>query len=90
MWYDILIFKRLYTIFSGIYTIEENDNENSEMKLLSSGPSDPNDYMLNNKSQDSKMKQQKKEYTPIKSYKPSGNLIYDDDLLNKIEGKFFK
>jgi len=70
--------------------IEENDDENSEMKLLSSGPSDPNDYMLNNKSQDSKMKQQKKEYTPIKSYKPSGNLIYDDDLLNKIEGKFFK
>lgn len=30
----------------------------------------------------------KKEYTPIKSYKPSGNLVYDDDLLNKIENKF--
>ena len=30
----------------------------------------------------------KKEYTPIKSYKPSGNLIYDDDLLNKIEDRF--
>jgi hypothetical protein len=37
-----------------------------------------------------KGKQVKKEYTPIKSYKPSGNLVYDDDLLNKIEGKFFK
>jgi hypothetical protein len=30
----------------------------------------------------------KKEYTPIKSYRPSGNLIYDDDLLNKIEDRF--
>ena len=30
----------------------------------------------------------KKEYTPINSYKPSGNLIYDDELLNKIGDKF--
>jgi hypothetical protein len=30
----------------------------------------------------------KKTYTSIKSYRPSGNLIYDDDLLNKIEDKF--
>ena len=27
----------------------------------------------------------KKNYTPIHSYKPSGNLIYDNDILNKIE-----
>jgi len=70
--------------------IEENVEENGEMKMLANMPSDPNDFMLNNKSQDSKLKQPKKEYTPIKSYKPSGSLIYDDDLLNKIEGKFFK
>jgi hypothetical protein len=70
--------------------IEENDDENGEVKLLANTHSDPNDYMFNNKSQDSKLKQPKKEYTPIKSYKPSGNLIYDDDLLNKIEDKFFK
>jgi hypothetical protein len=70
--------------------IEENGEENGEMKMLTNMPSDPNDFMLNNKSQDSKLKQPKKEYTPIKSYKPSGSLIYDDDLLNKIEGKFFK
>jgi hypothetical protein len=70
--------------------IEENGEENGEMKMLTN-PSDPNEFMLNNnKSQDSKLKQPKKEYTPIKSYKPSGTLIYDDDLLNKIEGKFFK
>jgi hypothetical protein len=46
--------------------------------------------MLNNNNQDQnqKGKQPKKEYTPIKSYKPSGNLIYDDDVLNKIGDKF--
>lgn len=53
-------------------------------------PKDPNDFMLNMKIQDlnQKGKQTKKEYTPIKSYKPSGNLVYDDELLSKIEGKF--
>jgi hypothetical protein len=30
----------------------------------------------------------KKNYTPINSYKPSGNLIYSDDILSKIEDKF--
>ena len=52
---------------------------------------DPNDFMFNIKNQDNitdKGKPGKKEYTPIKSYKPSGNLVYDNDLLNKIEDKF--
>ena len=30
----------------------------------------------------------KKVYTPITSYKPSGNFVYNDELLNKIEDKF--
>ena len=51
-------------------------------------PSNPNDYMLRDQNMEQKGKPLKKEYTPIKSYKPSGNLIYDDDLLNKIEDKF--
>ena len=29
-----------------------------------------------------------KTYTPINSYKPSGKLVYSQDLLNKIENKF--
>jgi hypothetical protein len=62
----------------------EEDNK------LTFEPKDPNDFMLNMKNQDlnQKGKQSKKEYTPIKSYKPSGNLVYDDELLSKIEGKF--
>jgi len=39
-----------------------------------------------NKSQDNT--KQKKSYTPIASYKPSGNFVYNDELLNKIEDKF--
>ena len=45
--------------------------------------------MLNLKEPNSQqLKQPKKNFTPINSYKPSGNLVYDDDLLTKIEGKF--
>ena len=65
-------------------------NEDTEPKSISNIPVNPNEYMFNNPDQDlnQKIKQPKKEYTPIKSYKPSGNLIYDDDVLNKIGDKF--
>lgn len=64
--------------------IEEDEDEN---KTITDNPSDPNDYLLKQNNETNKDKQ-KKEYTPIKSYKPSGNLVYDDDILNKIENKF--
>jgi hypothetical protein len=69
--------------------IDENAEEVS-MKSITNVPTDPNEYLLNNKNldQSQKGKPSKKEYTPINSYKPSGNLIYDDALLNKIEDKF--
>jgi hypothetical protein len=63
----------------------ENGDEDRSMKMISDGPIDHNEYLL--KIDQQKDKQNKKEYTPIKSYKPSGNLLYDDDLLNKIEDK---
>ena len=66
------------------------DDDNSEQKTITNTYVNPNEFMLNNNNQDQnqKGKQPKKEYTPIKSYKPSGNLIYDDDVLNKIGDKF--
>jgi hypothetical protein len=67
--------------------IEEKD-EDGNIKAIEENPSDPNDYLLKQNDPNQKGKQQKKEYTPIKSYKPSGNLVYDDEILNKIEGKF--
>jgi hypothetical protein len=68
--------------------VDETEEDNN--KIIASGPKDPNDFMLNMKNQDpnQKGKVPKKEYKPINSYKPSGNLVYDVDLLNKIEGKF--
>ena len=67
--------------------VEEKD-EDGNVKMIENNPSDPNDYLLKQSDPNQKGKSQKKEYTPIKSYKPSGNLVYDDDILNKIEGKF--
>jgi hypothetical protein len=67
--------------------VEEKD-EDGNLKMIENNPSDPNDYLLKQSDPNQKGKSQKKEYTPIKSYKPSGNLVYDDDILNKIEGKF--
>jgi hypothetical protein len=67
--------------------VDELEEDNNKINME---PKDPNDFMLNMKNQDQnqKGKTPKKEYTPINSYKPSGNLFYDVDLLNKIEGKF--
>ena len=65
--------------------IEEDDDEGQ--KMITNTPSDPNDYLLK-QNENQKGKPLKKEYTPIKTYKPSGNLVYDDDILNKIENKF--
>lgn len=52
--------------------------------------SNPNEAMFNlkNTPNQTSSKKDNKNYTPIKSYKPSGNLVYNDDLLNKLEDKF--
>ena len=70
--------------------IDENGEErDGSMKSITNVPTDPNDYILNSKNLDQNNKiKLKKEYTPINSYKPSGSLMYDDALLNKIEDKF--
>ena len=69
----------------GVTINEEGENENKSVFEIQ-----PNDLVLNIKPSDlqAKNKQPKKDYTPIRSYKPSGNLVYNDELLNKIEDKF--
>ena len=70
--------------------VDSSDSgSNGDIKTITAEPSNPNEYMFNQSGKvgDTNGKP-KKEYTPIKSYRPSGNLIYDDDLLNKIEDKF--
>jgi hypothetical protein len=69
--------------------IDEYGNKLEEMEEITNGP--VND-MFNIKPQPhskvikSSMKQQKN-FTPINSYKPQGNFIYDNDLLSSLEEK---
>lgn len=65
--------------------IEDTQNNNENDKHIDI--TNPNEHMLKQNSNNIDIKQ-KKEYTPIKSYKPSGNLIYDDHLLDQISNKF--
>jgi len=67
---------------------EKIDESESQDNKTNYDNSNPNDYMFNTKEQTTQGKQQKKNYTPINSYKPSGNLVYEEDLLNKIGDKF--
>jgi hypothetical protein len=59
----------------------ENKNENNVDE-------NPINFITNREPDVSNLNKNKKNYTSIKSYKPSGNLVYGDDLLNKIEDKF--
>jgi hypothetical protein len=52
----------------------EEDDDNVESKLM------------NDKSSGSNQKQQK-QYTPINNYKPTGNLIYGQEMFDKLEKK---
>lgn len=74
---------------TGMVIDEYGNKVVDEMEEISNGP--VND-MFHIKSQaqtkmvKSAMKQQKN-FTPINSYKPQGNLIYDNDLLSSLEEK---
>ena len=65
----------------GVRVVQEDESQEQ---------TDPNELILKTKEPPplGSIKQPKKDYTPIKSYKPSGNFVYDDELLNKIEDKF--
>ena len=68
----------------------DNNNNNNNNKY-NTDPQNPNEYMFNlkpNDKQSSNNIKPKREYTPIQSYKPSGNLVYDDALLSRINDKF--
>ena len=59
------------------------DEETNKTKFMNNYDS-PNEVIV---APDKIMKLNTKEYTPIKSYKPAGNLIYNDSMLNRIEDK---
>jgi hypothetical protein len=66
-----------------------SDEKEENVNKTFSNSAYPDDFILKiNQDASQKDKQPKKEYTSIKSYKPSGNLIYDNDMLDKLENKF--
>ena len=72
--------------------VEENDSNKSLLTLSSNN--EPQEIMFkvkdannNNNNNTKQTINLQKKFTPIKSYKPSGNLIYDEDLLNRLEDK---
>jgi len=82
-------------------TDNNNNNNNNSLGLTLNRNSNklrledknPNDFLINIKNPNDNQNpenllKQKKNYTPITSYKPTGNFVYNEDLLNKIEDKF--
>ena len=65
----------------------EDKNDNDKVGLITYDLNNVNNDLLQI-SKEPKINLNKKNYTPINSYKPSGNLVYDDDLLNTLENKF--
>jgi hypothetical protein len=63
-----------------------DDSNNNELGLAGIGRNNGR-LKIEDKNPQTNFKD-KKVYTPITSYKPSGNFVYNDDLLNKIEDKF--
>jgi hypothetical protein len=57
--------------------IQEDDNEKHNEEI---DPNNKNNNQIKNS----------KKYTPINSYKPSGKLVYSNDLINKLETKLEK
>jgi hypothetical protein len=79
--------------------IDENGNqigkdENNGKSITNGGdqPKSLEEMMFKikepNQSSSSAKAQNQKKYTPIASYKPQGNLVYNDDLINTLENKF--
>jgi hypothetical protein len=66
--------------------------ENEDSNQISLEPKNPNELMFKTKDSNSAAPKQKKidntQYKPVNTYKPSGNFIYNDDLINKLEDKF--
>ena len=63
-----------------------NPIEKKATQSQSNQPENINDILLNKKNIDNKeTNQNKKSFKDINSYKPSGNLVYNNDLLKKLD-----
>lgn len=68
--------------------VDEGGDQN---KMITAGADayDPNNLIFKEPTTNNvNPEKPKKNYTPINSYKPSGNLVYGDDILSSLEEKF--
>ena len=66
--------------------IDGYGNEINKTSKNENNNSDPNSLMYNNNN-NIEVGNNENDYKPVSSYKPSGNLIYNKDLLKRIEDK---
>ena len=65
--------------------VEKDENQSSQ---LNNTPNNPNELMFQRGNKMAIENKSNKDYKSIDSYKPTGNLIYNENLLKKIEEKF--
>ena len=72
------------------YGVKMDDGDaNNRMITAGATATDPNNLMFKEQTtNNANPEKPKKNYTPINSYKPSGNLVYGDDILSSLEEKF--
>jgi len=64
------------------------DEKGNVLEVKDSKEEDPNSSILNDKSSGPQNgKKDQKQYTPIGSYKPTGNLVYNPEMFEKLEKK---
>lgn len=66
--------------------VDEKGNVVQQNALTESAENDINTGLFNDRNAPSSTKPQK-EYTPIQNYKPTGNLVYNPEIFEKIEKK---
>ena len=60
---------------------KDENNNNMSNRLITTASNEVDNLLL--KTNSNKQEENKKEYKSIHDYKPSGNMIYNEDLLNK-------
>lgn len=65
--------------------VDEKGNILNQEELDEKNEQDLTSKLLNDRNQPVDNNKNKKEYTPIEEYTPSGNFVYKDDMLKKIE-----
>jgi hypothetical protein len=72
---------------TGIVVNEYGVKVEDENNMITADASNPNNLIFNEQAPNTDPEKPKKNYTPINSYKPSGNLVYGDDILSSLEEK---